>query len=424
LEIRRIMKKGSLLVLFLVVFIDLLGFGIVLPLLPFYASEYGASGTTVGLVVGVYSLMQFFFAPIWGRLSDRVGRRPILILSLTGSVIGYLIFATAQSIPVLMISRLLAGIAAANISTAQAYITDITTSENRAKGMGIIGAAFGLGFIFGPVTGGVLSTYGTTIGLPGNLLPGLAASALSLGALIVAFFLLGESRPADLEVRRGRPPQFDPAVWRRMGSDGSLARVLVSLFLVVLAFAAMETSVVLHGEARYGFTPRDLGFFFGVMGALVAVIQGGLIGRLSKRFGERVLTRSGGLLLAAGFAAVPFIDRPVWLYGAAVLIAAGQGISYPSLTSMISKFADASERGSTLGISAALSSLARMTGPVIAGVLYDIFGAGGPFLTAAALTITVSAIMVAHLREAVGEASPGGGVTAAIEPPESVIGSR
>jgi MFS transporter, DHA1 family, tetracycline resistance protein len=424
LEIRRIMKKGSLLVLFLVVFIDLLGFGIVLPLLPFYASEYGASATTVGFVVGVYSLMQFFFTPVWGRLSDRVGRRPIIILSLSGSVVGYLIFAFAQSIPVLMISRILAGIAAANISTAQAYITDITTSENRAKGMGIIGAAFGLGFIFGPVTGGVLSTYGTTIGLPGNLLPGIAASALSLAALLLALFVLGESRPAGLAVSKGRPPQFDPAVWRRVATDRSLVRVLVSLFLVVLAFAAMETSVVLHGEARYGFTPRDLGFFFGVMGALVAVIQGGLIGRLSKRFGERVLTRSGGLLLAAGFAAVPFIDRPLWLYGAAVLIATGQGISYPSLTSMISKFADASERGSTLGISAALSSLARMTGPVMAGVLYDIFAAGGPFLTAAALTITVSTIMVARLRGGVGEAPRGGDATVPIEAPESVVGLR
>lgn len=402
------MRKRSLLVLFLVVFIDLIGFGIVLPLLPFYASEYGASGTTVGMIVGVYSLMQFFFAPVWGRLSDRVGRRPILLLSLTGSVAGYAIFAVAESIAMLFVARIVAGIAAANISTAQAYVSDVTTPQNRARGMGIIGAAFGIGFILGPVTGGLLSSYGTSIGMPGNLLPGLAASGFSFFALILASFVLGESRPEGLEPRRGRPPQFDPETWKRVLGDRSLSRVLVALFLVILAFASMETSVVLHGEQAFSLQPKDLGFFFGLMGTLVAIIQGGLIGRLSNRFGERRLVRSGTLLLATGFILVPFIDRVGWLFLAAILIACGQGISYPSLTSLVSQLSTAEERGATLGVSAAMSSLARVSGPVLAGMLYDAFAAWGPFTTAAVMTTIASVVVMSRFRGSLGEPHLGG----------------
>lgn len=387
----------------MVVFIDLLGFGIVLPLLPFYANEYGASGTTVGIIVGIYSLMQFFFAPVWGRLSDRFGRRPIIMLSLSGSVAGYAIFSVAQSVAVLLLSRVIAGIAAANISTAQAYVSDVTSPKDRARGMGIIGAAFGIGFIFGPILGGLLSSFGSSLGMPGNLFPGIVASVFSLFALTTAILFLGESRPENLQPRTGRPPQFDPATWRRVTGDGSLSRVLVSLFLVILAFASMETSVVLHGGHAFGLRPRDLGFFFGLMGAIVAVIQGGLIGKLSNRFGERLLVRGGTLFLSAGFLMVPFIHHEAWLFLAATLIAMGQGVTYPSLTSLVSQLADPKERGSTLGISASLSSLARMSGPVLAGMLYDLLRAWGPFTTAAAFTLTASGLMIVQLRGRVGE---------------------
>src|SRR5829696_8562463 len=168
-----VMRRSSLLVLFLTVFIDLIGFGMVIPFLSFYAREYGASGVAVGAVVGIYSIMQFFFAPIWGRLSDRVGRRPVLLVSLTASFTGYLLFAFTHNLTVLFASRVIAGIGGANIGTAQAYIADSTTPENRAKGMGLIGAAFGLGFIPGPPLSGFLSHVGTSHGLAGNLLPGL-----------------------------------------------------------------------------------------------------------------------------------------------------------------------------------------------------------------------------------------------------------
>src|SRR5690242_19231593 len=187
------MKRSSLLVLFLTVFIDLIGFGMVIPFLSFYAREYGASGTTVGAVVGIYSIMQFFFAPIWGRLSDRIGRRPVILISLTASCAGYFLFGVAHSLFVLFASRVIAGIGGGNIGTAQAYIADTTTLENRAKGMGLIGAAFGMGFILGPPLSGILSAIGIRHGLPGNLLPGAVAASLSFLALTIALFVLVES---------------------------------------------------------------------------------------------------------------------------------------------------------------------------------------------------------------------------------------
>src|SRR6185369_7695440 len=287
------MRRASLLVLFLTVFIDLIGFGMVIPFLSFYAREYGASGTAVGAVVGVYSIMQFFFAPIWGRLSDRIGRRPVILVSVTASCAGYLLFAFAHSYVILFISRVIAGAGGANVGTAQAYIADSTTPENRAKGMGLIGAAFGMGFILGPPLSGVLSHVGEKHGMAGNLLPGLAAAAMSFIALTIAFFVLGESKPADLVPRSGVPPQFDKQVWSALAHRRMLGAIMITLFLQLLAVAGMETSVTLHARDRFHFTQLDLACFFLFMGVIVAVIQGGLIGRLARAMGERTLVAIG-----------------------------------------------------------------------------------------------------------------------------------
>src|ERR1043166_7265959 len=247
------MKRSSLLVLFLTVFIDLIGFGMVIPFLSFYAREYGASGTTVGAVVGIYSIMQFFFAPVWGRMSDRIGRRPVILISLTASCIGYVLFGFARHLWVLFASRVIAGAGGANIGTAQAYIADTTSTAERAKGMGLIGAAFGMGFILGPPLSGILSTVGIHHGLRGNLLPGLAAALFSLTALTIAFTSLGESKPKDLVARSGVPPQFDRHVWSEMSHQRLLAAVMTALFLTLLAVAGMETSVTLHARDRFQF---------------------------------------------------------------------------------------------------------------------------------------------------------------------------
>lgn len=399
------MRKASLLVLMLTVFIDLLGFGIVVPFLAIYARQYGASGWTIGVVLAVYSLMQFFFSPVWGRLSDRVGRRPVLMISLAGSCLGYLLFSFAQSLMLIFVARMIAGIAAANIGTAQAYVADATTPENRAKGMGLIGAAFGLGFIFGPPLGGLLSHVGGKMGYHQNLLPGLTASTLSLVALAVATFALPESKAPDAAIRTGLPPQFDPKMWRYVASNKPLLLSFAAIFLIILAFAGMEPLVALHGPAAFGFKTMDLGFLFMFMGIIVAVIQGGIIGRLTKRFGERKTAIIGAVSLSVGLLAVPSMSIVAWLYAAAFFIAVGQGLSYPSLTSVVTRVSPQQELGGMLGMQSALASLARVLGPIYAGALYD-RSAAGAFYGEAVVVILATVVMFALLRRNIPVLTP------------------
>ncbi len=373
------MRRASLLVLFLTVFIDLIGFGMVIPFLSFYAREYGASGLAVGAVVGIYSIMQFIFAPVWGRLSDRVGRRPVLLVSLVASTTGYLLFAFSHSLTVLFVSRVIAGIGGANIGTAQAYIADSTSPENRAKGMGLIGAAFGLGFILGPPMSGLLATVGTRHGMAGNLLPGLVAGGLSFTAFLIALSVLAESKPPGLVPRSGVPPQFDRRLWREIAANGLLASLLGSLFLTLLAVSGMEISVTLHGRDRFDFRQLDMAYLFLFMGVIVAGIQGGLIGRLVKRFGEQRVIVIGAASLAFGCVLVPSIWRVPLLYFVAFFIAVGQGLCYPALMALVTQVSPESERGSILGLATSAGSLARFVGPLLTGLLYDFAGAAGAF---------------------------------------------
>jgi MFS family permease len=390
--------RPSLGVLFLTVFIDLIGFGMVIPFLSYYAREYHASGVAVGAVVGVYSIMQFFFAPVWGRLSDRIGRRPVILISVTASCIGYLLFGFARSLSVLFISRVIAGAGGANIGTAQAYIADITTPENRAKGMGMIGAAFGMGFILGPPLSGFLGEYGSHHGMHGNLLPGIVAASLSFIALIVAFFVLAESRPPNAQVRSSVPPQFDKRVWRAMMSRAILGAIIAALFLTLFAVSGMETSVTLHARERFQFKQRDMAHWFLFMGVIVATIQGGLIGRLSKRLGERTLVAIGAASFTIGLAAVPMLWDARLLYVTAFFIAVGQGLTYPSLTAMLSKVTSANEQGSMLGLASGIGSLARFLGPIVTGFLYDLARARGAFYAGALLTFCAFTIAMAMRR--------------------------
>ena len=373
------MRKASLAVLFLTVFIDLIGFGMVIPFLSFYAREYGASGVMVGAVVGIYSIMQFFFAPVWGKLSDRIGRRPVILVSLTASCTGYLLFAFSHSLTVLFVSRVIAGIGGANIGTAQAYIADSTSPENRAKGMGLIGAAFGLGFILGPPMSIVLAEIGTKYGMAGNLLPGLVAGGLSFTAFLIALSVLAESKPKDLVPRSKIPPQFDRRLWREIATHPLLASVMTALFLTLLAVAGMEVTVTLHGRDRFHFRQRDIGVLFVFMGVIVATIQGGVIGRIVKRAGELGTIIIGSVSFTLGFMLVPSVYRVPLLYVVAFLIAIGQGLSYPALTALLSKIAPENERGSLLGMATSIGSLARFLGPLVSGFLYDKGGAAGAF---------------------------------------------
>jgi len=389
------MRRASLLVLFLTVFIDLIGFGMVIPFLSFYAREYGASGVAVGAVVGIYSIMQFFFAPIWGRLSDRIGRRPVILVSVTASCVGYLMFGFAHSFVVLLISRIIAGVGGANIGTAQAYIADSTTPENRAKGMGLIGAAFGMGFILGPPLSALLSHLGMQHGMPGNLLPGLAAASMSFTALVIAFFVLGESKAPNAAVRSAIPPQFDKRVWAEVSHRRILATIIATLFLTLLSVAGMEVSVTLFARERFHLTQRQLAMLFIFMGVIVASIQGGLIGRAARAVGERTLVAIGAASFTIGMMLAPEVYRIPWLYAVAFFFAIGQGLCYPSLTSLVTKVTKSSEHGTMLGIATAVGSLARFFGPILVGFFYDLANARGAFfggaaLTALALMLTIS----------------------------------
>ena len=385
-------RTPRLSILFLVISIDLIGFGMVVPFLSFYAREYGASGFAAGTVVGMYSILQFFFVPVWGRLSDRIGRRPILIIGLLFTVISYAMFATARVVALLLASRIVAGGCAANIATSQAYIADMTTPEKRAKGMGIIGAAFGIGFIIGPALSGILSAVGANRGFHGNFLPGIVAASLSLIALLAAFIFLGESKTTESSRPRRIAPQFDAALWRDVFRTTSLAAAFGAIFLILLSIAGMDTSVTLHARDRFQMRQLDIAWLFLFIGVLVGGIQGGLLGRLVSRFGERALAMSGALSLSVGLAIVPSAAVIPMLYLAAFFIAVGHGLAQPSLTAIISKSSPQDEQGSYLGLSAAMGSLARFAGPLIIGVLYDLGGAaaafyGGAIMTAIALFV-------------------------------------
>src|ERR687890_1608514 len=360
------MKRSPLIVIFTTVFIDLVGFGIVIPVLPFYAegTAFNATPRIVGLLFASYSVMQLIFSPILGGLSDKYGRRPVLLLSIIGTGIGFLVLGFATTLFMLFVGRILDGITGGNISTAQAYIADITTTENRAKGMGLIGAAFGLGFIFGPAIGGILSRWGVHV-------PFLFAGALSLANATLLYFVLpetvGPGHPARESASTGRWSQLTRALRRP-----SLAFVLAVYFLFVTAFSVMTSSFGLFTLYRFGFDAHDTGWIFAFVGVVGAGVQGGLIGRLVKAFGEPPLVIVGALLFAASLALIPFTGPHTGmpaLLALGALFALGNGLATPSLTSLASKSAGAGEQGGVLGVTQSVASLSRAVGPLLSAAL-------------------------------------------------------
>jgi multidrug resistance protein len=384
--------RSPLVIVFVTVFIDLLGFGIIIPLLPFYAETFGATALTVGLLSASFSLMQFIFAPIWGRLSDRIGRRPIILLGLFGSFLSYLIFGLAQSLSVLFIARIAAGIAGANIPTAQAFIADTTTPENRAKGMGLVGAAFGLGFIFGPAVGGFLSQWGYAA-------PAFFASALSLANFCAALFLLPESRTAAARrADAASAPQGRIDALRRALARPHLPTLLLVYFIVIVAFSGFEATFALFSERRFGFTAATIGYMFAFVGFVLAIVQGTLVGRAARRLTERRVVPMAILLLAAGLGFIAVSRTVFFLTAASGLIAVGMGFNNPSLVSLISRLSGRDEQGGVLGVSQSLASLARVLGPAWGGFVFDRFGISIPFLLASALMFLAFVLSVLGLR--------------------------
>ncbi len=373
-------NNKAIFVLFLTVFIDLLGFGIILPILPLYAEQFGAKPHEATLLVAIYSLMQFLFAPLWGRFSDRYGRRPILLFTLLGSVIAYTGLGFANSLWILFIARGLAGIMAGNIATAQAYIADITTPTNRARGMGMIGAAFGLGFILGPAIGGLL--VGSDPNNANFHLPSLFAAGLSLLALFCALMLLPESlnseTKAKIQAHRYRQRRLNLLQLSQRPQFCMLAGIY---FFVTFAVAAMDSTLALWSKQQLNWGPQQTSYLFAFMGIVSTIIQGGLIGFLKKQLGEIKLLTWGILGLGLGLLLIGFSQSLILLLVATAFVAGGISVSQPILNSLISQITAAEEQGQILGIASSCSALARIVGPIWAGVSFMKFGIDAPFLS-------------------------------------------
>lgn len=367
-------RPGSLLVIFLTVFIDLLGFGMVLPLLPLYAKELGLKDNDlmIGLLMSSFSLMQFLFAPVWGRLSDRIGRRPVLIVGLLGSSVFYALFGVAtmiRSLPLLFVTRIGAGIAGATISTAQAYIADSTELSGRTKGMALIGAAFGLGFTFGPLlgAGALYFSESSSESVGTSPWPGFLAGLLSAVALGLAVFMLPESRSSD-----SRRERHGISGWRDAIATPSLSALLATSFISVLSFGSFESTLsVLLKNREFGFDMefKQVLFVFAFIGVVLSLVQGGLVRRLSGRVREHKLAFAGGILTIIGFGLLLFASSranvPLLLVASTVEVS-GFAFLTPSLAALISRRSDPNKQGSILGVSQSVSALARIAAPTAA----------------------------------------------------------
>ncbi len=390
-------------ILFLIVFVDLIGFGIVIPLLPFYGEHFAASPAEVGMLMAVYSFTQFLAAPLWGRLSDRVGRRPVLIVSLAGIAAAYVWLGFATSLWALFAARAAAGFMAGNISVAFAYVADVTTAETRARGMGLIGAAFGLGFIFGPAIGGVLA--GDDPANADFLTPALVAAAASIVALVLTVLRLPESLDAGVRSRLAAMPRADR--WRQfrqatVRSDVGL--MLAMGFLAGLVFAGLETTFAMWSRRQLGWGPEQNGWLFAYIGLITAAVQGGLIGRLAPRVGETRLLIAGSALLAIGIATIPFATGLAVLLPAMAVVAVGYGISQPALNTLISLQLGADAQGGGMGLARSATTLARIVGPLIAGSLFFWLGKDSPYVFGA---IVMAGVVLLALRLRAEVAGPG-----------------
>lgn len=369
-------------VVFLTVVLDLVGFGIVIPLQTFFALQFNATALQVTLLMTCYSLAQFVAAPVWGQLSDRFGRRPMLLASIAMTAVMLAGFASSTSLAMLFLFRTLHGVMTANIPIAQACVADLTTRENRARGMGMIGAAFGIGFTLGPFIGGEFATHAD--GSPALSTPIWIAAGLSAVNFLLATVLLPETRRPDSDAER-RSISLTAMVSALKHPVVGLCVMLT--FLQVFAFAMMESCFTLFAHDVHGLEPKDVGRMFGLIGVVSIVIQGGLIGRLVKRFGEARLVPVGLVLVAVGTALLPSMPLGAPMLIAFGVMGMGQSIANPSLSALISKAASADEQGKTLGAAQSMSALARAFGPALGGLIYGATRPGAPFWVSGGLLL-------------------------------------
>lgn len=370
--------KIPLATIFMTIFLDLLGFGLIVPVAPYYALEYHASQTQVALLGTTFSTMQFLFLPLWGRLSDRIGRRPVLLASTLGCAVALFVFGAAPSLIWLFVARGMSGMMSANIAVAQAYIADTTTGENRARGMGIVGAAFGLGFLLGPLAGGQLAAIGRGMGL-GYSLVGYGAASMSLINFIFVWVFLPETNVRKSTLRGANLQAFKDAL-----AVPGMAALFIVFFAATFAFANMEWTFALLTSERLGWTdavagPRNNSYVFGVVGITAAITQGLLVGRLAPRFGEKKLLLAGVLLIAGGFFSLSVLHNPLQLFLTVPFIAGGNSLCNPTLASLVSRRAPKELQGSILGVHQSIGALARVVGPACGGFLFQHAGSAWPY---------------------------------------------
>jgi DHA1 family tetracycline resistance protein-like MFS transporter len=368
-------------VIVMTIFIDITGFGIVIPLLPFYAQTFQAGSAALGLLVASFAIMQFVFAPLLGRISDVTGRKPVLMISILISSISFLLFAFANSFLMLLLSRIVAGMAT-ETAVAQAYIADITADEERAKGIGRLGAAFGVGFIVGPAIGGGLSVQGYQA-------PGIAAVFLTLVNLFFVFFFLPESDTRRTRHKRLPQGQMKGKLDRFVGvfAKPLVGPTFLISFIITFAFATIPVVAPLLGAFLFGFGAIEMSYVFIYIGVVQIVLQGFLVGKLAKRLGEEKMIVLGPLLMTGGMLIMPLFPSVLIFLGSITLLSVGIGMMDTAIPSFISKRTSKSEQGSMLGVSQSVSSIARVPGPFVGGVVFEVAGVIAPFMLSSALLV-------------------------------------
>jgi len=353
-------QRSPLFVLFLTVFIDLIGFGIVIPILPLYAEHFHASPVAIGWLTGIYSGMQIIFTPILGKLSDRWGRRPVLFISVVGTAVGFALMGMAHSMTLLFAGRIIAGITGGNIAIPQAYIADVTAPEKRSRAMGMIGAAFGLGFTFGPLIGGLMSRISYSA-------PFFFSAGLAVINAALIYLILPESLSREHRAR----PHEEAGLFEvfRHARGGMFGIVLATYFFLIVGFSIMTTLFALFTEKRFGYDAQANGYMFGFVGIMSVIVQGGLIGRLIKMFGEVALARAGMILTTLSLALLPMSNSLLGLLLVSAGLAAGSGFASPPLSGLASQMVEASWQGRALGVLQSAGSTARLLGPLLGGWL-------------------------------------------------------
>ncbi|MGD2110502.1 MAG: MFS transporter [Phycisphaerae bacterium] len=394
------MQRSPLKIILFIAFVDLTGFGLIIPLQAAYAERLGASGFTFGLLVGIYALMQLIFNPLLGRWSDRVGRRRVLLLSMAGSVVSHALLGFADlsnSLVLLFIARALDGVTGANVATAQAYIADITTSENRARGMGLFGAAFGSGFVVGPALGAGLAAIGRVLSGPtsGTAWPAFGGAVIAAVAVFFVWRLLPESRPRTDATRR----RFEPLTFSRLRAvhyNHRLRELFGLNFAAIFAFVLLEATFVYLCVRRFGVTETGTGLLFAYVGVMMVIVQGGLVGRLVRKFGEMRLIIVAPVLTAIGFVLLSLVPitsaTPLaWalLMVGCIPTTVGHGLTGPNLNSLISRQTADDRQGATLGLSQGIGSLARAVAPPIGGLAYDL-GPSWPYWAGAVILVVIA----------------------------------